>query len=84
MRLSLPRHDSFTHQQCLSAGADGGEEAVFPDPRMDFFACRKCLGIVYESQYASRRPLAVFLRRMRRLLLTSFPSAVLRLTEATR
>jgi len=61
-------------RQWLVCGCGRRARKLFsPDPRMDFFACRKCLGIVYESQYASRRPLAVFLRRMRRLRPDLFP-----------
>ena len=43
------------------------------NPKLGLFACRKCLQLVYRSQYMSRRPLAVFFRRMRRLRPDLFP-----------
>jgi hypothetical protein len=54
-------------RQWLVCGCGRRARKLFsPDPRMSFFACRRCLRLVYTSQYLSRHPLAVFLRRMRR------------------
>jgi hypothetical protein len=46
----------------------------FADGR-EGMACRHCLRLVYRSQYASRHPLAVHFRRMKRLYPELFPKS---------